>query len=243
MPRAAAPPAAFEVPSKRIGSEEDLRRFLDGGTAKDFVAFILSLNQAVTGARGPGARRPPAPGFAWHALGAARSGAWGLGWLAPGLWQGRRAVCGSRGFCRQAERRSKARPLPQPRAGKKLSAPRQLSRPLAALVAALDSLRAWVDEIPPAQQSLRYGNPAYRTWFARMAAAAPGLVRDVLPPELHGAVLELTPYLVDSFGNATRIDYGTGHETTFAALLYCLAALGVVGDNDREALVNVVFDK
>ncbi|GBF94505.1 hypothetical protein Rsub_07039 [Raphidocelis subcapitata] len=174
MPRA-APPAAFEVPAKRISSEEDLKRFLEGGTAKDFVAFVLSLNQAVT--------------------------------------------------------------------GKALSTPVQLSRPLAALVSALDALRAWVDEIPPTQQSLRYGNPAYRTWFARMAAAAPGLMRDVLPPELHGAVVELTPYLVDSFGNATRIDYGTGHETTFAALLYCLAALGVVGDDDRVALVNVVFEK
>jgi serine/threonine-protein phosphatase 2A activator len=112
-----------------------------------------------------------------------------------------------------------------------------------ALVAALDTLRAWVDEIPPAEQSLRYGNPAYRTWFARMAAAAPGLLRTVLPDPLAGAVAELAPYFVDSFGNATRIDYGTGHETTFVALLYCLAALGVVGDEDRAALVNVVFEK
>jgi hypothetical protein len=40
---------AFEAPAKQITSEEDLRRFLEGPTAKDFVAFILSLNQAVTG--------------------------------------------------------------------------------------------------------------------------------------------------------------------------------------------------
>ena len=33
---------------------------------------------------------------------------------------------------------------------------------------------------------------------------------------------ELASYFADSFGNATRIDYGTGHETTFVALLYCL---------------------
>jgi len=65
----------------------------------------------------------------------------------------------------------------------------------------------------------------------------------VLPEPLHAAVVELAPYLIDSFGNATRIDYGTGHETTFAALLYCLAALGVVGEDDRVALVNTVFEK
>lgn len=33
---------------------------------------------------------------------------------------------------------------------------------LEALVADLETLSAWVDEIPPAQQSLRYGNPAYK---------------------------------------------------------------------------------
>lgn len=49
-----------------------------------------------------------------------------------------------------------------------------------------------------------------REWFARMADAARELVSRVLPPHLQGAVTELAPYLVDSFGNATRIDYGTG---------------------------------
>lgn len=65
----------------------------------------------------------------------------------------------------------------------------------------------------------------------------------MLPPELAAAAAELSPYWVDSFGNATRIDYGTGHETTFAALLFCLASLGVVGEADAAALVNVVFDR
>jgi Phosphotyrosyl phosphate activator (PTPA) protein len=30
----------------------------------------------------------------------------------------------------------------------------------------LDTLSAWVDAIPPVTQSLRYGNPAFRTWCA-----------------------------------------------------------------------------
>ncbi len=32
-----------------------------------------------------------------------------------------------------------------------------------------------------------------------------------------------------------------GHETTFCALLYCLAKLGVVGTDDAQALVTRVF--
>lgn len=31
--------------------------------------------------------------------------------------------------------------------------------------------------------------------------------------------IELSGYLEESFGNPTRIDYGTGHETTFIIFL------------------------
>ncbi len=116
-----------------------------------------------------------------------------------------------------------------------------ISAPVAALRAALDSLWRLVDETPPVQQALRYGNPAYRTWHSRMEAAAPALLQAALPPDLQQAAVELVPYFTDSFGNATRIDYGTGHETTFAALLFCLAKLGVLKEADMLGLVNHVF--
>ena len=88
----------------------------------------------------------------------------------------------------------------------------------------------------------------------------------MLPPKLHPSAVELTPYLVDSFGNSTRIDYGTGalalthalagsvdlvrraplpprsgHETAFCALLFCLARLGVLREGDLQAAVTRVF--
>ena len=46
-----------------------------------------------------------------------------------------------------------------------------------------------------------------------------------------------------SFGNATRIDYGTGHENTFIAFLLCLHELGLVCEDDQKALVMRVFAK
>jgi hypothetical protein len=74
-----------------------------------------------------------------------------------------------------------------------------------------------------------------RTWFAKVSAAAPELLtQHVLPEELRGAAAELAPYLDDSLGNPTRIDYGTGHETTFIALLCCLAKLGVLTEADLQ---------
>lgn len=54
------------------------------------------------------------------------------------------------------------------------------------------------------------------------------------------ASVELTPYLHDSFGNKSRIDYGTGHETNFFAFLFCLAKLGLIKETDRVAIVTRV---
>ena len=67
-----------------------------------------------------------------------------------------------------------------------------------------------------------------------MAESADELISSVLPRHLQAASVELAPYLVDSIGNSTRIDYGTGHETTFCALLCCLAKLGVLTKDDLQ---------
>ncbi|KAL4421972.1 hypothetical protein ABPG77_010995 [Micractinium sp. CCAP 211/92] len=164
---------SFLPASKHIHSVEQLQAFLRSTTARDFVGFVLALNEAVK--------------------------------------------------------------------GRQLSDPCHESEVVRKLLALLDTLWRWVEETPSAAHTLRYGNPAYRAWFARMAAAAPQLVAEVLPAGLQGAAAELSGYLADSFGNSTRIDYGTGHETTFCALLYCLARLGVVGRDDAQALVTRVF--
>jgi serine/threonine-protein phosphatase 2A activator len=47
----------------------------------------------------------------------------------------------------------------------------------------------------------------------------------------------------ESFGNPTRIDYGTGHEFKFCVFLCCLMKLGVVPMTDAAALVLKVFEK
>lgn len=125
--------------------------------------------------------------------------------------------------------------------GKKLSEPCEDSSSVKGLLDVLDTLWRWVDETPPSKQTLRYGNPAYRTWFQKMEDGAQELLQKALPPSLYPATTELAPYFTDSFGNATRIDYGTGHETNFVALLFCLARLGAVGRGDRQALMAHVF--
>lgn len=75
----------------------------------------------------------------------------------------------------------------------------------------LETLDGWLDEIPPVSQSLRYGNPAFRTWHARAVSKAQDLVATVLPPQLAPASIELGLYLSDSLGEFL-IDGGSCQE-------------------------------
>ncbi|KAJ3700466.1 hypothetical protein LUZ61_004171 [Rhynchospora tenuis] len=128
--------------------------------------------------------------------------------------------------------------------GRKLSDPLpiELSPVLTSLVSLLQTLSDWVDQIPPLPHQARYGNPAYRLWHERLSAEVPSLLKPVLSTAvLEAAEVELVPYLLDSFGNATRIDYGTGHETNFAAFLYCLACLNLIKEEDYPGVVTRVF--
>ncbi|KAH7424055.1 hypothetical protein KP509_12G087500 [Ceratopteris richardii] len=109
------------------------------------------------------------------------------------------------------------------------------------LVEILDRMNSWIDEIPPLQQPARYGNPAFRDWQARLEEQGPSLVLKLLPKDMEPGMIELFPYFADSFGNATRIDYGTGHEANFCAFLFCLARLGLVNSDDYQALVSRTF--
>jgi len=56
-------------------------------------------------------------------------------------------------------------------------------------------------------------------------------------------VNELTAYIVDSFGNPTRIDYGTGHELSFCMFLCGLFKVNMLKQSDSKAIVNVLFTR
>ncbi|MED6123115.1 hypothetical protein PIB30_046217 [Stylosanthes scabra] len=171
----AQPPYSFQSPAKRIHSPDDIRRFHDSDSGKNFIGFVVALSESIR--------------------------------------------------------------------GHKISDPCPQSDTLTAIVSILETLSQWVDEIPPVQQSARYGNIAYRTWHQKMSDSADSLMLRFLPENLKSATIEIVAYFTDSFGNSSRIDYGTGHETNFAAWLYCLARLGLVREEDYQGVVCRVFVK
>ncbi|GAB2284991.1 hypothetical protein Dimus_019446 [Dionaea muscipula] len=131
--------------------------------------------------------------------------------------------------------------------GRKISDPCHESATVSAIISVLDTLLRWIDEIPPAAQSSRYGNLSFRVWHGKMSDHAIDLMLEILPNDdvdgLRSATVELASYFADSFGNSSRIDYGTGHETNFVAWLYCLARLGLIMEEDYQAVVSRVFVK
>ena len=123
------------------------------------------------------------------------------------------------------------------------------------------------DGIPPdLKAKARFGNPAFRTWHARLVKRSYGIVKccldchrgciggndtelDVLmecSKKGYGAastdentadasdsssneqetIDELRAYLHDAFGHPIRIDYGTGHESSFVVFLLALCKIG-----------------
>nr|KAF6434269.1 protein phosphatase 2 phosphatase activator [Molossus molossus] len=93
--------------------------------------------------------------------------------------------------------------------GKKLTFEYKVSEAIEKLVALLNTLDRWIDETPPMDQPSRFGNKAYRTWYAKLDEEAENLVATVVPTHLAAAVPEVAVYLKESVGNSTRIDYGT----------------------------------
>ncbi|XP_025060815.1 serine/threonine-protein phosphatase 2A activator isoform X3 [Alligator sinensis] len=127
--------------------------------------------------------------------------------------------------------------------GKKLTCEYRVSEPVKKLVDLLNTLDRWIDETPPVDQPSRFGNKAFRTWYAKLDQEAEHLVAEVIPKHLVEAAPEAAVYLKESVGNSTRIDYGTGHEAAFAAFLCCLCKIGVLRVDDQLAIVFKVFNR
>jgi len=109
------------------------------------------------------------------------------------------------------------------------------------IILVLDEMDVWISEIPPTHQPTRFGNKAFRTWFSKVEKESERLNSSLLSSELQGATIELAPMLVNSIGNYTRIDYGSGHEAAFLIWLFCLKRLGILLEEDHQAIVTRIF--
>ena len=141
-----------------------------------------------------------------------------------------------------------------------------LSPAMACLQGSLTHMLRWLlDDIPPLEDegavSIRFGNPAFRLWHARLKERSHAIFKEIYlvhEESIHGGsvtleeasqrgaaaastaaysstdteegdppfLLELCSYLHDAFGHPIRLDYGTGHESSFMVVLYAACKLG-----------------
>ncbi|KAG7196659.1 hypothetical protein KM043_015996 [Ampulex compressa] len=111
------------------------------------------------------------------------------------------------------------------------------------IIKMLEKFDDWITQIPPTEQPQRFGNKSFRTWHERLQQNGIKELQQVLPEGLHRAVPEIVEYLYESFGNPTRIDYGTGHEMTFLMFLCCMFKIGAFKEADKVAVVVKVFNR
>ncbi|KAJ2510612.1 Serine/threonine-protein phosphatase 2A activator [Coemansia sp. RSA 2049] len=126
--------------------------------------------------------------------------------------------------------------------GKPVSSDYVVSANVQAVCVLLDKAERLIERHPPDRSTAsRYGNKAFRGWISDLEKQAGELLLDMLAEKYHGAIFELAPYLEQAFGNATRIDYGSGHELSFMMWVLCLCKLGFLEPSDSTAIVLAVF--
>ena len=119
----------------------------------------------------------------------------------------------------------------------------ELSTPLKTILKILDQAEELVRLSPPDDQGgSRFGNKRFRDFLDKAKEEAPSWHRG-LGLKNNDAIAETSTYLNQSFGNRTRIDYGSGHELNFMIWLLCLYQLQVITKSDFKAVVLKVFTR
>lgn len=150
------------------------------------------------------------------------------------VWEKSEAYMEYTGFIAVLNESVKAKPL---------SVDCKISDNVAKLLTMLDKIEAIIEMYPPIEQPQRFGNASFRNWLTEVKDQTTVLLQEALDSDLHLAIPEIKVYLAESFGNATRIDYGTGHEMCFIMFLCCIFKIGFLQEDDNVATVFILFDK
>ncbi|KAF7853894.1 hypothetical protein EAF04_010560 [Stromatinia cepivora] len=118
-----------------------------------------------------------------------------------------------------------------------------LSSTVTNILEILDKVEDVVQRSPPEEQGdSRFGNKGFRD-FLDLATKEHNGWHKQLGITSEEAITEVSTYFLQSFGNRTRIDYGSGHELNFMIWLLCLYQLGIVTRQDFRPLVLKVFTR
>ena len=111
------------------------------------------------------------------------------------------------------------------------------------LLRILDEAEQVISQCPPEDTGSRFGNPAFRTFLDTIESLLPKWHSQHLGLSPDTAVEEIQTYLQHSFGNHTRIDYGSGHELNFVLWLLCLYKIHLLPRSTFPHLALTLFPR
>ncbi|KAF2743406.1 Phosphotyrosyl phosphatase activator, partial [Sporormia fimetaria CBS 119925] len=116
-----------------------------------------------------------------------------------------------------------------------------LSAPIQKILNLLSGAQNILSKHPPEDTGSRFGNPIFRAFLDALTTSLPSW-HTTLGLSSHQTA-EISVYLAHSFGNRSRIDYGSGHELNFLLWLLCLNRIGVLPNDEPtyRAIVLVIF--
>lgn len=88
-----------------------------------------------------------------------------------------------------------------------------------ALLSILEAVGSIAKSTPPVENSAsRFGNPAFKSFYDKVSEES-RILHEKIPGLPKDAFKEVSTYFNESWGNRTRIDYGSGHELNFLCWL------------------------
>lgn len=102
---------------------------------------------------------------------------------------------------------------------------------------ALSKVNDLIDEHPTHDTTSRFGKIEFRYFYKDLSEKSNDIVSEIASE----GIIETTTYFNESWGNSTRIDYGSGHELNFIAFLLCLKQEGIIVPLDYPAIILKVF--
>ncbi|KAF0269251.1 hypothetical protein FOG51_00022 [Hanseniaspora uvarum] len=109
----------------------------------------------------------------------------------------------------------------------------------------IDDISVIVDNNPVAADNgintSRFGKIEFKSFYDAVEGKIDKILRSRIPGLDDSQYLELKTYLINSFGDRQRIDYGSGHELNFMCFLYVLYKYNILKNTDFANVVLMNF--
>lgn len=109
----------------------------------------------------------------------------------------------------------------------------------------LNEIESFVDDTPLIEGSHRFANIGAEVVHEKLANLdlSKFLKKQYLHTEITKEMIKtLKMYLIESFGNKVRLDYGTGHEIFFLSFIFICKELSIAHDYEIKPLFKQYFD-